>query len=396
MNSLRGSFAGFFVMASACAEGVSAGPPIETDGPVLGAFDLDDEEPAEPLDAGSTPRPGPCLSDAPDAPCFRASLLLSVGPDPRISTIADVTGDGKGDLVIAHAAVGTIQVLSEPNWGGFERELVVATDGRIGSLVTADLDGDGRHDVIVSERGRAELCVHWGGSLAEPCTRFELPAPILAMSAHEQAVKPVDALVLGFDDASVRILDLSHDPMVSTAIGLPQPPTQIAVTRDVVSGTSPLVAVDDAGTIAWIDASPARDVRVIDLAARSVALADLTANARLDALLLTPDGSPLTVFDIEDHAAWHRPHRVPIGASIRAMTLVDLDVDGRAEMVWADDDGWLHVHSCEGEDVVSRLALELESPPSDLVAGDLDADGWPDLVAIYAAERSVEVFLRRR
>ena len=373
----------------ACAEGVDAGRSLASDGAQLGT--LEDEPEADRLDVGVPPLPGPsCLADAPAAPCFRASLLLAVGPDPQLASIADVTGDGIDDLVLGHAAVATITVLQGPSWGGFDRERVLPTTAKLASLTAADLDGDGIREIVALERGRDALTVFWGGALDEPPWHVELPPGAVALE-HRQRHEMPDELLIGFEDATLRTLDLAREPSIGSVVELPEPPEQLAGAWAL---SSPLVtAAGEAGTISLVEAG---EVRVVALSGLTAALGDLTGNGSLDAVVLAGDGPPHVVVGAAADAAWANPSTLPGSAAAVAATLVDLDLDGRAEIVWADDEGRLHIFGWGETGGVERLVLQLETVPSSLHAGDLDGDGWPDLAIVHAHQRSVEIVLRRR
>jgi hypothetical protein len=385
-----------------CAQGVTPDGPFESFDTRFEPSEPVESDTDEPPDAGGPSPPGPCIPDAPNAPCFRASMLLSVSPDARAPSIADVTGDGVDDLVLANAAVGTVQVLSGPWWEGFEREVVLEVGAAIGSVTTADLDGDGVHDVVVYERGTSEISVFWGGpDLGGPPWRFELPGVPVAMDHRRSDDGPRDELVLGFEDGTLRRFDLAVDPAVDPGAGpvltLPDAPIQIAPVHtadpDIVSRS--LVTVDDAGMIAIARAPEMSDALVVQMGAAAAALGDITGDGRLDLAFRGHEGPPLVVLGVEEGAWMPARALAPLGTAV-AMTLADLDRNGSAEIVWADDEGLLHIGGWRGDELIERLSLQLDAVPTALATGDLDDDGWADIVAVYAATRSVEIFARRR
>ncbi len=83
----------------------------------------------------------------------------STGVNPVNIGSADLDGDGRGDLVVSGALLGPLYVsLGEPD-GGF-RELPpvpVATEGA--GLLLTDLDGDGRPDVVLTNQLSGDVAV---------------------------------------------------------------------------------------------------------------------------------------------------------------------------------------------------------------------------------------------
>jgi hypothetical protein len=87
------------------------------------------------------------------APSFAAAKSYATGKDPGAIAIADLNGDGKPDLVTANSG-NTVSVLLNRGQGSFEPKRSYAAGGS-GSLTVADLNGDGTPD-LVTANGRAD------------------------------------------------------------------------------------------------------------------------------------------------------------------------------------------------------------------------------------------------
>jgi hypothetical protein len=89
------------------------------------------------------------------APSFAAQRTFFAGNDPRSVAAVDVNGDGKPDLVVANVNENTVSVLLNttapgvniPSFAG--RRTFVAGNGPA-FVSAADINGDGRPDVVVS------------------------------------------------------------------------------------------------------------------------------------------------------------------------------------------------------------------------------------------------------
>ncbi|TJY59412.1 choice-of-anchor D domain-containing protein, partial [Sinimarinibacterium sp. CAU 1509] len=92
-----------------------------------------------------------------NASSFSAQQAYAVGVDPRDVTTADVNGDGKPDLIVTNSNDGSVSVLlnaltpgdSTLNGNSFAaQQAFTANPGAFG-VVAADLDGDGKPDLAV-------------------------------------------------------------------------------------------------------------------------------------------------------------------------------------------------------------------------------------------------------
>src|SRR5439155_27052006 len=72
---------------------------------------------------------------------------FAVGSGPRAVAVADVNGDGKPDLVVANEGDNTVSVLLG-NGGTFQPQYTFPAASP-GSVAVVDVDGDGRPDLLV-------------------------------------------------------------------------------------------------------------------------------------------------------------------------------------------------------------------------------------------------------
>jgi glucose/arabinose dehydrogenase len=87
---------------------------------------------------------------------FGAPQTLAVGLAPKVVAAADVSGDGVVDLVTANQDASTVSVLRGTGGGNFAAAASYGACGRPHELGIADFNGDGRRDIAVP-------C--WGGTV---------------------------------------------------------------------------------------------------------------------------------------------------------------------------------------------------------------------------------------
>ena len=88
-------------------------------------------------------------------PSFAAQQTFATGTSPHSVTVADVNGDGKPDLIVANNGANTVSVLLNTTVPGattasFAAQQTVATGSFPFSVTTADVNGDGMPDLIVA------------------------------------------------------------------------------------------------------------------------------------------------------------------------------------------------------------------------------------------------------
>jgi hypothetical protein len=102
------------------------------------------------------------LQDAANPGTFLAPLVFAGGAQPTAVKIADVDGDGLPDIITSNAGPGSdgvgsagVSVLLQDaaNPGTFLAPVTYATVSSSDALVVADLNGDGKPDIVTANLG---------------------------------------------------------------------------------------------------------------------------------------------------------------------------------------------------------------------------------------------------
>jgi hypothetical protein len=112
---------------------------------------------------------------------FGAPLKFSAGATPTALAIGDFNGDGRPDLAVTHAVSRFVDILFNASAGGvtaFGARLKLTHGGNhaTAALAVADLDQDGRDDLILgnSASGSVSVLLNAGAAVFRPVLRVDL------------------------------------------------------------------------------------------------------------------------------------------------------------------------------------------------------------------------------
>jgi hypothetical protein len=97
-------------------------------------------------------------------PSFASEATFAAGSGPESVTVADINGDGMPDLITANRNVNTASVLLNTTTPGsttlsFAPQAAFATGAKPYFVTTADVNGDGKADLILSNVNSNNLSV---------------------------------------------------------------------------------------------------------------------------------------------------------------------------------------------------------------------------------------------
>jgi hypothetical protein len=92
---------------------------------------------------------------------FREAALFAPGDNPISFVVADLNGDGKPDLVVANHERRYATVLLGPSYAN-PKQVALDVEPHAHFAAVADLDGDGKPDLIVNDMRGKRVLVYWG------------------------------------------------------------------------------------------------------------------------------------------------------------------------------------------------------------------------------------------
>ncbi|MBN3788018.1 VCBS repeat-containing protein [Burkholderia sp. Ac-20353] len=297
---------------------------------------------------------------------FAPGVHYATGSDPQMVVAADLDGDGRLDLVVANSSAGSVSIFIQDhaNPGTFLPPVVVPVGGHPNGLAVGDLNGDGKPDIVVAtvSSNLAVLIQNPAG----PPGSFLPPAPVaVGKSAIAVAIGDVngdgkqDLVVLtqdnnGNGDVAVLLQDAAHP-------GSFLPPTEFAA-----------------------GAQPA-----------ALKLADVNGDHLLDIIVANqgtpsnPDTASVSVL-LQDPAhpgSFLAPTNYPTGARSLDVAVGDLNGDGKPDLVVANAGALSTTGSVSvllqdpGRPGVFLPAVNYAGvvEPLSVAIADLNGDGKPDI-----------------
>jgi hypothetical protein len=279
---------------------------------------------------------------------------------------ADVDGDADLDLVSANAESSSVRVLENRGNGAFETPVAFDPGALPVFVRSADVDGDGARDLVLSTRNNEGGASRNGGitalvnSGAPGGFDFDVPAPFLGGSEAPH-------LATGDFDA-----DGDVDAASVSSAG-----ANLTVFSGLGNGTF-LVSRNDDSTFAFTS---------------HVAAADLDDNGRPDLVVTSAGGGAqdLLAFVLRNrgNGTFVDPTGFRVGPANAFACFVaagDLDGDGDVDLAFASagnapagNQASLLLNAGNGS-FGSSLDFDVPAVPSQIAAGDMDGDGTLDLV----------------
>ena len=363
-NNNYGSASGYLVNGIAVADVDANGKPD-----ILGMVSTD---------LGGTPTQGYVSTrfQNPNGTFALPPTRFGVGVDPANFVAADVDGDGRPDLVVANAGDHTVSVrLADPARPGFFLPaLVLSTPGRIPlDVAVGDLNGDGLTDIVVAASFDASagmippapsvMVFHQLSPPTPNAVQFAAPVTYF-VGGEPQAVAVADLDGNGFADIAVATTADKVSVLLQTAAGV------IASAVDYATGVQP-VAIKAAD----LDGDGKLDLLTANFGA--------AVNPGTQGLSVLIQGATAGTFLAPvNYATGDRPTAVAVG---------DLNGDGNRDIAVAceglpGDPGTVSVFLQTAPAAATPGVLLAAANyggvwgPMGVAIADIDGDGHPDLV----------------
>jgi hypothetical protein len=313
-------------------------------------------------------------------PTFAAAQAFNVGANPVAVAIGDLDGDGKPDIVVANASANTLSILRNTTPPGsatvsFAAQQTVTTGSYPYSVALADLDGDGKLDLIAANVGGNSISVFRNTTAAGAAT--------LSFAAPQ-------TFITGAEASSVAVADVNGDGKPDLVVAAYIGGLAAVLVNDTAPGSTSISFTEQAAYAAG--AGPV-----------SVATADFNGDGKPDiAVANTSDftvsvllNTTVTGATVPGFAA---QQAFTTGFNPASVAAADVDGDGRPDLIVANQgDSTVSVLinttplGAQTSSFAAAQAFAAGFGPIGAIAADTNSDGKPELVVANATDDTVSV-----
>jgi hypothetical protein len=341
---------------------------------------------------------------------FATELTTPVGTGPLRAVTADLNGDGKPDVITSNYYSGSVTVLLSNGNGTFgsSRSFAVGT-GAYG-LALADVNGDGKLDLAVVNSFNGSVSILLGNG-----NGTFLPQQTFAVGSH-----PRDVVIADFNDDGKADLLVSNNGSGSVSLllgngnGTFRAQTTIAVGASpgplaaghLHAGKSPDVVVGNLGgsTVGILLANSNGTFQALHTAAvgsnpTDLVLADFNHDGNLDLAVANDSNTANTVSVLLGTGKGDFQARKTFAAGTSPPYLVasDINGDGKLDLAVANySNSTISALVGNGDGTfLPQQTIATTTHPGFLLATDMDGDGTPDLVSVHRSGNAVGVLQNR-
>ena len=340
---------------------------------------------------------------------------FNVGYAPHSVASGDVDNDGYTDILVANSHSDDVSLLMGDGHGLIWPEERIAVGERPSSAILGDVNNDGWLDVLTANTFSHDVSVLLGNGDGTFKKDTRIPtgqnplSVVLGDLNGDQWLDAVTANVLSHDVTVLMGRGRGlFERQLSFAVG--SHPTSVALGDINNDKTKDIVVVNESSSNISIllgkgngDFDEQTNIKV-GRYPRSVNVADVNKDANLDIILTTQSasGGSILVLLGQGNGSFEDEERFYAKEHIRALTLTDMNRDDILDVVFANDrDDRIAVllgigngrfEAALPKDMAHQeFAMGSGTLPEFVALGDVDDDGWIDVVTANAGSSSVSI-----
>jgi hypothetical protein len=302
---------------------------------------------------------------------FAGKIDSRTGNYPIRIAIADFDGDGKPDILVTNKGSNTISIFSNTSTSGVI-SLASKVDSTTGTdpvgLAIADIDGDGKPDAVVANNGGDTVSIFRNTSTGGVIS-------FASKVDYKTGGAPVDVAIADFDG------DGKPDIAVTNSYS-----NTISVFRNTSTpGSVSLGSKIDAltGTLPW-----------------SIAITDIDGDGKPDAVVTNNGGNTISVIrntSTSGSVSFTSNLDYSAGNAPVGIATADIDEDGKPDITVANSTSnsvsvFRNMSTSGSVSLAEKVDYTMGNGPSIIAIADIDGDGKPDIVMTnYSTDNALSV-----
>ena len=337
---------------------------------------------------------------------FTNATNFLTGTNPNSVTTADINGDGKKDLVVANLGSNNVSVLLNDGNGSFgtATNYPAGTSGNF--VAVADFNGDSKLDFVVTNYNSSTVSLllnNGTGGFGTPTSFSVGTQPNSVAVGNFNSDSNLDLVVAnyGATDVSLLLNNGSGSFNAATSLTVGTSPRSVAVGDFNGDGKLDIVAAnyDSANVSVLLNNGSGGFNAATNFTAgtspAAIAVADIDDDGKLDIVAANYGSNNVSVLLNNGSGGFDVATNFVVGTNPRSVAVADIDGDTKLDLVVANSGSSnVSVLVNDGNGGFSTATnLTVGSSPESVVVQDFDGDGKLDLVVANSVSSNVSVLL---